>query len=122
MKRKLLTISALISCLPFILAANATETRCGWLQNPTPGNSFLTDRHGTWIISAQGGYQAAGIDDNMPSINEREYVTTNGSYGYACACLRVVADRNQMRIVTIQSGRQLPLRTCRQDPNLPKTP
>ncbi len=121
MKRKLLTIPALISCLPFVVAANATETRCGWLQNPSPANLWLTDRHGSWTITAQGGYQAAGID-NIPSMSDREYVTTNRSYGYACACLRVVADRNQMRIITIQSGRQLPLKTCRQDPNLPKNP
>lgn len=58
----------------------------------------------------------------MPSIGEREYVTTNGSYGYACACLRVVTDRSQMRIISIQGGKQLPLRTCRQDPKLPKNP
>lgn len=58
----------------------------------------------------------------MPPIGDREYVTTNGNYGYACACLRVVADRNEMRIISIQSAKQLPLRTCRQDPNLPKNP
>jgi len=121
MNRKLLTIPALISCLPFVVAANAIETRCGWLQNPSPANLWLTDRHGSWTITAQGGYQAAGTD-NIPSMSNREYVTTNRSYGYACACLRVVADRNKMRIITIQSGRQLPLKTCRQDPNLPKNP
>jgi hypothetical protein len=121
-KRKLLIIPALISGLSiFDLPANATENRCGWLQNPTPANWWLTDRHGTWTISAQGGYQARGID-NMPPLSDREYVTTNGSYGYGCACLRVVTDRKQMRIISIQSGRQLPLKTCRQDPNLPKNP
>jgi hypothetical protein len=34
--------------------------------------------------------------------------------------LRVVTDRSKMRIISIQGGQQLPLRTCRQDPNLPK--
>jgi hypothetical protein len=120
MKRKLLIIPALISSFSiFALPSFAAETRCGWLQNPTPANWWLTDRHGSWTISAQGGYQAKGMD-NIPSIGEREYVTTNGSYGYTCACLRVVTDRSKMRIISIQGGQQLPLRTCRQDPNLPK--
>ncbi|HEY9607726.1 DUF4087 domain-containing protein [Allocoleopsis sp.] len=103
------------------LPANATENRCGWLQNPTPANWWLTDRDGTWTISAQGGYQARGMD-NIPPIGDREYVRTNGNYGYTCACLRVSTDRKQKRIISIQSGKQLSLRTCRQDPNLPKTP
>ncbi len=122
MKQKLLIIPALISGLSiFALPSFAAENRCGWLQNPTPANWWLTDRDGTWTISAQGGYQARGMD-NMPPIGEREYVRINGSYGYTCACLRVVTDRNQMRIISIQSGKQLSLRTCRQDPALPKTP
>jgi hypothetical protein len=55
MKKKLLIIPALISGLSiFALPANAAETRCGWLQNPTPANWWLTDRDGTWTISAQG--------------------------------------------------------------------
>jgi hypothetical protein len=31
------------------------EERCGWLENPTPGNFWLKDPHGLWTISAQGG-------------------------------------------------------------------
>jgi hypothetical protein len=89
------------------------------LQNPTPANWFLKDKDGTWIISRQGGYQAGGMD-NLPRIDEREYVKTNGYYGYACACLDVVADSSQMKITKIQSGEQLLLSTCREDPSLPK--
>lgn len=122
MKRKLLVIPALISGLSiFALPSFATETRCGWLQNPTPANWWLKDRDGTWTISAQGGYQARGMD-NIPPIGDREYVRTNGNYGYACACLNVTTDSKKMRITRIQSGEQLPLRTCRQDPNLPINP
>ena len=122
MKRKLLIIPALISGLSiFALPSFATENRCGWLQNPTPANWWLTDRDGTWTISVQGGYQARGMD-NIPPIGEREYVRTNGNYGYTCACLRAVTDRTEMRIISIQGGKQLPLKTCRQDPNLPKNP
>lgn len=122
MKRDLLIIPALISSISiFALPSLSAETRCGWLHNPTPANYWLTDRDGTWIISAQGGYHARGID-NMPSYDERQYVRTNRSYGYGCACLLVLTDRNQRRITSIQSGETLPLKTCRQDPSLPKNP
>jgi hypothetical protein len=67
----------------------------------------------------QGGYQAGGMN-NIPPFNDDEYVKTNVNYGYGCACLNVVTDRNRIRITTIQGGEQLPLSTCRKDPNLPK--
>ncbi|MFB8792015.1 MAG: DUF4087 domain-containing protein [Potamolinea sp.] len=122
MKRTLLISSALISGLfLFALPANAAETRCGWLQNPTPANWWLKDRDGTWTISVQGGYQARGMD-NIPNIDNKEYVRTNINYGYGCACLRVSTDRNRMRITSIESGKPLPLRTCREDTSLPKKP
>src|SRR5208283_1353890 len=38
------------------------EERCGWLENPTPGNWWLKDAHGLWIISAQGGPYADGVE------------------------------------------------------------
>jgi hypothetical protein len=118
MKRSLLML-AIISFISVIaLPVKATETRCGWLQNPTPGNWYLRDTNGTWVISRQGGYQAKGMD-NIPS-DEKEYVRTNGYYGYGCACLDVATDTNRMRIITIQGGEALPLSTCREDPNLPK--
>lgn len=118
MKRSLL-ILAIISFISVIaLPVKATETRCGWLANPTPANWYLRDRDGTWVISAQGGYQAGGMD-NLPS-DEKEYVRTNGYHGYGCACLNVSTDNNRMRITMIQGGEALPLSTCREDPNLPK--
>jgi hypothetical protein len=63
-----------------ILAATPTprlEARCGWLHNPTPANWWLVDRHGEWLISAQGGYHAAGLDD-VPDMFEAGWVKTNG--------------------------------------------
>ena len=118
MKRSLLVL-AIISFISIIaLPVKATETRCGWLHNPTPANWYLRDRDGTWVISRQGGYQAEGMD-NIPS-DEKEYVRTNGYYGYGCACLEVATDSNRMRIIAIQGGEALPLSTCREDPNLPK--
>ena len=51
------------------------ETRCGWLQNPTPGNYWLRDSETEWIASAQGGYEAKGMD-NIPDLSVRDYVRT----------------------------------------------
>lgn len=108
--------SIFIAALPVL----ATETRCGWLHNPTPANWYLTDRDGRWTIGVQGGYQARGID-NIPQMDDKEYIKTNvGSYGYGCVCLEVAVDRAKQRITLINGGEQLPLKTCREDPKLPK--
>lgn len=96
----------------------ALEKRCGWLDNPTPANWFLVDRNETWTISAQGGYQARG-SENIPDLSQKEYVTTNGNYGYGCACMDVTTDKRLKRILTIQNFTQLPLRRCLEDPSLP---
>jgi hypothetical protein len=119
MKLKWLIPAIISSFSIVVIPAKAAETRCGWLINPTPANWYLKDKYAQWIISAQGGYQAGGMD-NIPPFNDDEYVKTNVNYGYGCACLDVVTDRNRIRITTIQGGEQLPLSTCRQDPNLPK--
>ena len=121
MKLKWLIPAIISSFFIVVIPAKATETRCGWLQNPTPANWFLKDKDDNWIISAQGGYQARGMD-NFPPFKDDEYVKTNVNYGYGCACLTVVTNKNLRRIITIQSGEQLPLSTCREDPNLPKIP
>ena len=119
--KKNLFISVIISSLFIVvLPAKAVETRCGWLHNPTPRNWYLVDKDGRWIISQQGGYEAKGMDDNLPT-NEKEYVKTNGYYGYGCACMDVVTDKERSRISEIRGGESLPLSTCREDPNLPKS-
>ena len=118
-KKNLFYILSIFSTISiFSLPSNATETRCGWLMNPTPANWYLKDSDGTWIISSQGGTQAKGME-NLPNLNENQYVRTNGYYGYGCACLQVITDTNQMRIKKIESGEALPLKTCKEDPNLP---
>ena len=96
-----------------------SETRCGWLQNPTPGNYWLRDSETEWIASAQGGYEAKGMD-NIPDLSVRDYVRTNGSYGYACVCMNVSVDRATSRIVSIESVTQKRLDDCRRDPKLPR--
>ncbi|MFD3265692.1 DUF4087 domain-containing protein [Phenylobacterium ferrooxidans] len=98
----------------------AGETRCGWLQNPSPGNWWLFDSAGEWTIAMQGGFQARGLDD-VPDLTERDWVVTNGSsYGYGCVCLRVQTDPKERRITRIHTVKQQPLKTCRADRKLPK--
>jgi len=106
-----------------ILAAglqNPIERRCGWLDNPTPGNWSLFDRHGEWLIGMQMAYQAPGID-NIPEFPKSAWVRTNaGSYGYGCICMRVTTDRATRRLTSILSAIVKPLRLCRADRKLPK--
>lgn len=37
-------------------AADKTELRCGWFDNPSPANATLLDGDGEWIIGMQGGH------------------------------------------------------------------
>lgn len=91
--------------------------RCGWFDNPTPGNVWLTDRQGQWLIGEQGGYQA---DGDWPDFRPSRWVATNGGHGYGCACLRVLDDAVGHRIVRILGGRSRPLAACLDDPRLPR--
>lgn len=103
------------------LPARAAENRCGWLQNPTPGNYWLDDSQATWILLSQGlAEEPLGLE-NVPDISEGDYVRTNGNYGYACACMTVDTESADGidRIVAIYAFRQLPLAQCRNDAALP---
>lgn len=52
-----------ICLLLFIqFSVHGQEIRCGWLDNPTPGNLWLIDRDAEWSISQQGGYESEGIE------------------------------------------------------------
>lgn len=86
--------------------------RCGWFENPTPGNAWLTDRDGLWLIAAQGGHQAEG---DWPRFSAQRWVRTNGHYGYGCACLRMVADPVEQSVQRIFSASSRPLQQCRRD-------
>ena len=94
---------------------SAWEKRCGWIDNPTPANWWLSDRDGEWIIGTQGGRQAEG---DLPSFPDSKWVKTNGNYGYGCACLLVKVDKKEKTILQIRSGQALPLRKCRADKSL----
>lgn len=99
--------------------ATAAEHRCGWLQNPTPGNFSLRDRHGEWVLGVQGGYEAEGFD-SMPDMTTAGWVETNGHYGYGCACLTVETDVKRRQVMRILSARPVPLGQCRADRRLPR--
>jgi hypothetical protein len=111
----------LVPLLSLLLAAQSgpAETRCGWLHNPTPGNWWLIDSDGEWLLGAQGGYQAPGMD-GMPDMSTAGWVETNGHYGHGCACTRVSVDRRTRRVTRLHSARPVPLRQCRADPHLPR--
>ncbi len=115
----LLSVVALAATQPLTIDATATqkfETRCGWFSNPTPGNAWLEDRHGEWIIGVQGGYQAEG---DWPVFKSRQWVNTNAaSYGYGCACMQVRVDHESRRVLEIKSSQARPLSACRRDKKL----
>jgi len=113
----LATFFSFFSAVP-VLRASDFETRCGWIDNPTPANWDLTDRHGTWLIGAQGGYQAKGDVPQIPE-SKKYWVNTNIHYGYGCACLKVKTDPKQKRILEIKGGQALPLARCYSDKTLP---
>ena len=93
-------------------AAAAAETRCGWFSNPTPANASLHDRDDEWVVGVQGGHQAEG---DWPSFSPKQWVETNGHYGYGCACMTVEVDRESGRVIEIKSARPRPLSACRRD-------
>jgi hypothetical protein len=100
--------------------ASQTEgvRRCGWLSNPTPGNWWLTDSQGQWILGTQGADQAPGMDE-MPDMSTAGWVETNGHYGYGCACMTITADADG-RVTRIADAQPKPLKQCRADRKLPK--
>jgi len=93
------------------------ETRCGWFWNNTPANAELFDREGEWIIGVQGGYQAKG---DWPPFTDKQWVETNGHYGYGCASLRCIVDRKTRHVIEIKSAKGLPLSACEEDKALKK--
>lgn len=92
----------------------AASLRCGWLDNPSPGNASLFDRDGEWTIAVQGGHQASG--DWPPAFRPGEWIRLGpGDYGYGCACLSVNVDASEKTILNVASGKARPLSVCRKD-------
>ncbi len=90
--------------------------RCGWFDNPTPQNAYLTDRHGTWTLSEQGRPEHTAKGDPWPEFKRSQWVRTNaGSYGYGCACLSMIVDTDSGLAKEVFSAVAKPLSVCRKD-------
>jgi hypothetical protein len=48
----------------------------------------------------------------------KQWVKTNGSYGYGCACVEAKVDRKGMVILSYRNVKVLPLKKCRSDKTL----
>jgi hypothetical protein len=108
---------------PTVAAAPVAEPakgvrRCGWLSNPTPGNWWLTDRDGQWVLGTQGADQAPGMEET-PDMSTAGWVETNGHYGYGCACMTITADSDG-QVTRVADAEPKPLKQCRADRKLPK--
>ncbi|WP_091828158.1 DUF4087 domain-containing protein [Marinobacterium iners] len=118
--RFLIVILGMLSALTAI----AEETRCGWLENPSPANMWLIDRDGSWDISVQGTPNI--LDDKSMELlyqataNENEFVRTNQNYGFSCSCLTVDLDKEKNLIIAIYKSKQLPLKKCLEDISITK--
>lgn len=109
----------LIACAAALWAGPASAaTICGWFVNPTPGNFWLTDAEGEWILSFQGQAPPPGFD-NIPDMSTGGWVETNGYYGYGCGCVTGDVDRKSKRFTRIRSAKPRSLEWCRTDKRLP---
>jgi hypothetical protein len=98
------------------LSTSKTTRRCGWFENPTPGNVTLSDRDGEWEISKQAGHEASG---NLPTFDDEQWVTTNsGGHGYGCACMSMKADTQSHEVSSFTGAKARPLAVCRRDHSL----
>ncbi|WAL85030.1 DUF4087 domain-containing protein [Pandoraea sp. XJJ-1] len=114
---------ALAVCLLMALSAHAVssnrENRCGWLQNPTPGNWWLDDKDGSWTLSVMGEPPVPGFDE-IPDMSTKGWVVTNaGSHGYGCACVDMEVERGTGKVVRIFAAKPLSLKRCKADRALP---
>ena len=89
--------------------------RCGWWDNPTPGNVRLTDRDGEWTVAMQGTYEAAG---DGPDFARDQAAPKGASHAHGCACMMVRADRASKFVYSIADAKPLALSVCRKDPKL----
>ncbi|RYY23848.1 MAG: DUF4087 domain-containing protein [Sphingomonadales bacterium] len=121
--RHILIASAFAAAFTLIAIANAEGPTdkpvniCGWIENPTPANWWITDRFGQWVMMTQGSEGVPGMD-RIPDLSGKQWVRTNGYYGYGCGCLRATVNREEMEITRIHGFTQKPLSACRADKKL----
>lgn len=124
-RRTLLLLTLALLSAPALVSAK--ENRCGWIQNPTPGNYWLDDRDGMWVLMTQGSDEEPLGMENFPDISTGDYVASNGNYGYTCGCIEAETERSRDpqdsatgRITAIYGVKLLPLKKCLADRSLPK--
>lgn len=100
-------------------AAQSTERRCGWIDNPTPANWWIEDRDAAWLLFKQGDLSVSsnGFLD-LPAAASRfgeEWVNLNdfNGYGYGCGC--VEGQFLDGIAVSIEAMEPLPLARCEVD-------
>ena len=114
MRHALLVIAGSAATLALASAAPVEALqRCGWFDNPAPGNAWLYDRDGEWTVGIQGSHQAKGA---WPRLSGSRWVRTGtGSAGYACVCMKIQADAQSQKVARILSSRVQSLAVCRMD-------
>ena len=115
--RPLAAAGAAVLLVSTLAAPACAERRCGWLENPTPGNWWLKDAQDLWIISTQGRKPPPGAD-RLPSPAPGQFVATNGSYGHFCACIDGDFDATA-NVTRIEAATARPLSVCQSDPKMP---
>ena len=112
----LLLLALGIACARAAEPAAGVSVRCGWFDNPSPGNAWLHDRDGEWAVSIQGERQAKG---KWPKFKTSQWVQTGtGGSGYGCACMRVQTNAESKEIIRIFAAYAKSLSACRQDKTL----
>lgn len=111
---RFLVVVLMLTGLP---QAGLAETRCGWIDNPTPGNWWLTDADGPWTLATLGGDAIPGME-HVPDMTAGEWVSRNGNHGYGCACALLVTRSTDRKVLMIGWVKQLSLQTCNSDPKL----
>ena len=94
---------------------SAPARRCGWWDNPTPGNVTFTDRDGDWTVALQAAYEAAG---DGPQFARDQEAPRGASHTHGCVCMQARVDRASMFVYSFTDMQPQPLKSCRADPKL----
>lgn len=115
------TLPVLLLSLVFLPHFAFAELRCGWVDNPTPANWWLTDRDGEWILGVQGvGDRNNGFFEVTNGWDfQDECVETNGAYGYGFGCFEGQVDEATNWVLEVTRLSSQALAICEDDPTLP---
>lgn len=105
------------------IAAGRIEKRCGWFVHRVQASVWLMDKDGKWTI-VRGGQHSAKLINFNRNFGPNQWIETrpDTGYGYGCACLQVVVDRQTHRVLEVHRLQEQSIAICRKDPNLPAAP